>query len=50
MAQSSTAKRNHQSQKGRITENVALEALQEKEKMYRALVESASDMVYRTNR
>ena len=28
---------------------VALEALQESEKLYRALVESASDMVYRTN-
>ena len=35
--------------KAESQKNVALEALQEKEKMYRALVESASDMVYRTN-
>ena len=35
--------------KSESQKKVALEALQESEKLYRALVESASDMVYRTN-
>jgi PAS domain S-box-containing protein len=35
--------------KAETQKKAAVEALQESEKMYRALVESASDMVYRTN-